>query len=87
MKYTSLFLIVAAIATNLAVVTLIEPRRVPSAEELASNDIVFVQPASRQFHTATCHVLSGAGTASPKRMTRKDAERAGYHPCDECSLK
>jgi hypothetical protein len=87
MKYTSLFLILAAVATNLAVVTVIEPRRFPSAEEMASNDIVFVQPASRQFHTGTCHLLSRVEAASGMRMSRKEAEEAGYHPCDECSLK
>ena len=87
MKYTSLFLILAAVATNLAVVTVIEPRRVPSAEEIASSDIVFVEPAKREFHNGTCHLLSRGEAESALRMSRKEAEEAGYHPCSECSLK
>jgi len=87
MKYTSLFLILAAVATNLAVVTVIEPRPVPSAEELASNDIVFVQPAAREFHTGTCHNLSRVEAESALKMSRQEAEEAGYHPCSACALK
>jgi len=87
MKYTSLFLILAAVATNFAVVTVIEPRRVPSAEELASNDIVFVQPATREFHTGNCHILSRVEAESALKMSRQEAEEAGYRPCRECSLK
>jgi hypothetical protein len=87
MKYTSLFLILAAVATNLAVVTVIEPRRFPSAEELASHDIVLVQPSTREFHNGSCHLLSRSEAESALRMSRKEAEEAGYHPCSECSQK
>jgi len=87
MKYTSLFLVLAAVATNLAVVTVIEPRRVPSAEELASNDIVFIEPAKHEFHSGTCHLLPRVEAASSIKMSRKEAEEAGYHPCAQCSGK
>jgi hypothetical protein len=84
MKYTTVFLVLAAAATNLAVVTVIEPRRLPSTMESASSGLVFVQPGAREFHSARCPLLWQGESARAIRMSRKEAEESGYHPCDEC---
>jgi hypothetical protein len=87
MKYTAIFLILAAIATNLAVVTVLEPRRYPGAGESASSGFVFIEPGTREFHNGGCHLLSSVEGAPPARMRREDAEDAGYHACGECFRK
>ena len=84
MRYTAFFLVLAAMATNLAVVTVLEPRRFPTVGESASTDVVLVQPGATEFHHGACHLLSPVEAASAVRMSRKDAEESGYHPCDEC---
>ena len=46
--------------------------------------LVFVQPGAREFHSARCPLLWQGESARAIRMSRKEAEESGYHPCDEC---
>ena len=83
MKRVMGILLAAALAAGVFVATVVEST--PPAPEPAAPAVVYVtREHAKKFHAQECAGLKRARGADITRLSREDAEAAGYLACGDC---